>query len=107
MKAIINVTEPGKINVTIASALNLIREDPDAAVEIVFHSDAIDYVCSNENEERLSSLMSKGVDIVACRNSLIAKKLDEKSVIKGVRIVNAGIYEVLKKESEGWLYIKL
>ncbi|MCY0851741.1 MAG: DsrE family protein [Thermoplasma acidophilum] len=107
MKVIINVTEMEKVGVTIKSALNLLKEDPSAIIEIVFHADAISFLSDPGNRDAILNMLKSGMDVVACRNSLVSKKIDEKSLMAGVRIVNAGIYEVLKRESEGWLYIKL
>ncbi|KAA8923068.1 MAG: hypothetical protein F6Q11_02225 [Thermoplasma sp.] len=104
---IINVTEMEKVGITITSAFNLLREDPSAIVEIVFHSNAVTFLADANNSERVKGMVKAGMSVVACRNSLISKNISEASILEGVRIVNAGIYEVLKRESEGWLYIKL
>ncbi|CAC12138.1 conserved hypothetical protein [Thermoplasma acidophilum] len=104
---IINVTEMEKANGTIKSAFNLLKDDPSAVIEIVFHADAIGFLSDPGNRNAILEMLESGMDVVACRNSLVSKRIDERSLMDGVRIVNAGIYEVLKKESEGWLYIKL
>ncbi len=48
-----------------------------------------------------------GVTIVACRNSMRSRNITEDQLIDGVKIVNAGVAEIVRKQAEGWVYLKL
>jgi intracellular sulfur oxidation DsrE/DsrF family protein len=52
------------------------------------------------------SVSQLGVQFVACRNSLVGNKIDEKVLPGFVKVVPAGVTELIKKQSEGYAYIK-
>ncbi|BAB59721.1 hypothetical protein [Thermoplasma volcanium GSS1] len=107
MKVITNVTDPSKVGQVVRNLMNLLREDPSIEVEVVFHVDAITVLSAESENKDVYALLKNGINVVACRNSMIAKGMDSDSLILGVTVVNAGIYELVKKISEGWIYIRL
>lgn len=54
----------------------------------------------------MKSLHDKGVYFVACNNSLISNNIKRESLIDIVNIVPSGVVELVKKQSEGYSYIK-
>jgi hypothetical protein len=63
------------------------------------------FITTKENVKPL--LESEKVKVIACRNSLKAQGITESSLVKGVKIVNSGVGEIVKKQSEGWIYLRL
>ena len=102
------VSDMDNVDQAITSCNNLINEMPDAEVEVVFHQSAINAVVKGSRvEERIKELMRRGVTVVACRNSMRSRNITEDQLIEGVRIVNAGVAEIVRRQAEGWYYLKL
>lgn len=108
LKVIIQVSDINNVVQSLKSCRNLINEIPDAVVEVVFHQSAIGAVVKGSSfENDIKDLMSRGVIVVACRNSMRDRGIKESDLINGVTIVNAGVAEIVKRENEGWTYLKL
>jgi uncharacterized protein len=55
---------------------------------------------------RVSEAVQSGVQVVACENTMTALKLTKADMNKGVGYVPAGVVELMKRQSEGWSYIR-
>jgi intracellular sulfur oxidation DsrE/DsrF family protein len=86
----------------IRSVINLLKEMKLKEVEVIFHQEAIDAVLDPALVERLSPAR-----VVACRNSLRSKGIEESLLPKGVQVVNAGVAEIVRRQGEGWIYIRV
>ncbi len=108
LRVVVQVSDINNIDQTLTSCNNLINEIPEAEVEVVFHQSAINAVIRDSSvESRIRDLMRRGVAIVACRNSMRSRNITEDRLIDGVKIVNAGVAEIVRKQAEGWVYLKL
>lgn len=54
----------------------------------------------------LDAAMKTGVKIVACQNSMRRMQLTKADLVTGIDTVASGIVEVVKKQEDGWVYIK-
>ncbi|WP_054856546.1 DsrE family protein [Vulcanisaeta sp. JCM 16159] len=107
-RVVVQVSDINNIDQALTSCNNLINEIPDAVVEVVFHQSAISAVVRGSNvEDRIRDLMKRGVIVIACRNSMRSRNISEDQLIDGVKIVNAGVAEIVRKQAEGWAYLKL
>ncbi|GAB6944125.1 DsrE family protein [Vulcanisaeta sp. JCM 14467] len=107
-RVVVQVSDIDSVDQAITSCNNLINEMPDAEVEVVFHQSAINAVVKGSRvEERIKELMRRGVTVVACRNSMRSRNITEDQLIEGVKIVNAGVAEIVRRQAEGWYYLKL
>ncbi|AEG58763.1 DsrE family protein [Desulforamulus ruminis] len=81
-----------------------------AEVEVVANAGAVmAYYPPEEKKEQLeqmAKLSHMGVKFTACRNALNAHSLDESQRPGFVEVVPGGITEVVKKQTEGFIYIK-
>ncbi|MCK7509918.1 MAG: DsrE family protein [Desulfobacterales bacterium] len=55
---------------------------------------------------QLTDLARDGVWLRACGNTLTAHKLKRGDLHTAVEIVPSGVVEILKRQKEGWAYIK-
>ena len=55
---------------------------------------------------KVSELKGKGIDFVVCENTLKEKKVTKEEIIPEAAFVKAGIIEIVKKQEEGWSYIR-
>lgn len=77
-------------------------------VEVVAYGGGIMFV-TNESTAKDAIAKLQGdyhVRFVACQNSMRAHHLEQKDLLPGVTPVPAGIVEVVKKQEQGWSYIK-
>ncbi len=76
-------------------------------VEIVAYGPGINMLkFDSEAAPRVKEASADGVAVRACGNTMKAQHLTEKDLEPGVKIVPAGVVEIMKKQQEGWSYIK-
>lgn len=62
---------------------------------------------NNAYTQRIKGLLKQGVKISACNTTVsILRQYKELPIIKGVKFVPTGVVEVVKLQSEGYLYLK-
>lgn len=50
--------------------------------------------------------MDNGVKLIACNNSLNAFELPKEDILAGVEVVAAGMVEMVKRQADGYMYIR-
>lgn len=50
--------------------------------------------------------LAAGVEFVACGNSMKAQKLAKEDLIEGVKVSVAGYVELMKRQQQGWAYLR-
>ena len=50
--------------------------------------------------------MAAGVEFVACGNSMKALKIDKADLIEGVGVTVAGYVELIRRQRQGWAYLR-
>ena len=95
----------------IANVSNLLGDDSveTDTVALVANGAGIRLVSTNESEhvEDLESLLGKGVDVYACRNSMDAFGIDESDLVEGVEPVPSGVGKLTTLQArEGFAYIE-
>ncbi len=56
--------------------------------------------------ERVADAVKAGVKVVACQNTMKAQKLTAADMLPTVGYVPAGVVELMKKQGEGYAYIR-
>ncbi|BBD73343.1 sulfur reductase DrsE [Sulfodiicoccus acidiphilus] len=100
MKVVVQVANDPEKGVN--SVINLLREMDVGEVEVVFHQDAINAVLDPSLVGRLHP-----AKVVACRNSLRARGIDESTLPRGTVVVDAGVAEIVRRQAEGWIYLRV
>lgn len=87
---------------------NFLIAAPNAQLEVVCHNNGISFLQTavTKQAEKIVELKSKGVDFVACENTLRERKIKREELVPDCRTVPAGIVEVAIKQDKGWAYIK-
>jgi len=87
---------------------NLLTAAPNAKVEVVCHNNGITLLqkATTKQAEKIHDLSAKGVDFVACENTMRERKIKRDELVSECRTVPAGILEVVMKQEKGWAYIK-
>ncbi len=94
----------------LGSVSNLVKAfaGDKTVVEIVCRDSGIDLLLSGTGalRDRMSKLHSQGVVFAACRNTLRARHIDRKRLVPFAVVVDAGVAEIVRKEEDGWSYLK-
>ena len=101
--------DPGKWNLALNNAKN-VQDDVGAAnvdVEIVVFGPGIGMLKADSTvANRVVDATHAGVKVVACQNTMRGQKLTKADMNTAVGYVPAGISELMKKQAEGWSYVR-
>ncbi len=76
-------------------------------VEMVANGPGISAVTSGSTVTAdVAALLARGVIVLGCANSLSARGLTPADVLPGVRVVPAGISHLVRRQHEGWAYVR-
>lgn len=93
----------------ISQVSNIKKEMPDAKIELVCHGPGIGFLL-NKNAAYVNKLHHqnyKDVSLVGCEFTMKQRNIKRDELVPFAVTVPSGIVEILKKEQEHWLYIKL
>jgi uncharacterized protein len=83
---------------------------PDAVeIEVVAHGAGIGLVQLKNAalRERIETIEKTGPVFAACSNTLRKRELSAADLTPGVKVVDSGLAEVIRREEQGWSYVKL
>ena len=55
---------------------------------------------------RVQDALATGVEFVACGNSMKAQQIDKDDLIEGVKVSVAGYVELMRRQQQGWTYLR-
>jgi hypothetical protein len=88
---------------------NIKKEMPDARIEVVCHGPGIGFLLIKNSAyvNKLHHLNLKEVSLVGCEYTMKQRNIKREELVSYAVTVPSGIVEILKKEQEHWLYVKL
>ena len=105
----ISENNPAIWNLALNNAKNIQQDlgKENANIEIVAYGPGINMLkFDSEVASRLKEASANGVALLACGNTMKNQKLTEKDLEGDVKVVKAGVIEIISKQREGWAYIK-
>jgi intracellular sulfur oxidation DsrE/DsrF family protein len=109
-KVVFQVTDgdEAKWNMVLNNVRNLQKAaDPDAQIEIVAYGPAVALLKSGSPiATRINEAVNAKVKVVACKNTMANMKLTEADMLADVGYVPAGVVEVMRKQQQGYVYIR-
>lgn len=77
-------------------------------IEVVCHGPGIALLMNNKTKlgTHISQLQQRGIDFVACENTMLEKKINKEELLPNMTFVRMGIGEIILKQEQGWHYIK-
>ncbi len=76
-------------------------------IEIVVYGPGIDMLkLESAAGNRVNDAVADGVKVVACENTMAAQKLTKSDMLKSIGYVPAGVIELIKKQQQGYAYIR-
>ena len=82
---------------------------PDSKFEVVMYSGAMDMVLKDKSTvsaDMEALAKNENVSFVICEGTMKRHNVDASQLISGVTTVPDGILEIIKRQAEGWGYIK-
>lgn len=111
-KAIFHIDELNKWNQLLANVANLVEDlsKNHLEIEVLANGEAVKYFDSTndsqENIDKMTTLNQEDVSFVACNNSLTGNDIPKEVLYSFVEVVPAGVSELVRKQHEGFAYIK-
>ena len=110
-RVVFHLDEPsrGRAEQVLGNLANLLNDlgEQNVAVELLANGGGVRMLLTEaEWAGRIAALQTRGVRFVACANSLAHLELDPANLLPGVEVVPAGVSELVKKQAQGWAYIR-
>ncbi|PWB54061.1 MAG: hypothetical protein C3F18_06995 [Nitrosomonadales bacterium] len=105
----VSVGDPKTWNLTLNNAKNVQQElgSSNVDVEIVVYGPGIGMLkFDSAVANRIDEAVGDGVKIVACENTMKGQKLTRDDMLASAGFVPAGVVELMKKQKEGYAYIR-
>ncbi len=101
--------DPAKWNLALNNAKNL-QDDVGAAnvdIEIVAYGPGIGMLkLESPTGARIAEAIKGHVKVLACENTMRGQKLTKDDMLSGISYVPAGVTEIMKRQGEGWAYLR-
>jgi len=110
-KLVIQVSDsdPAKWNLALNNAKN-VQDDVGAAnvdVAVVVYGPGIGMLkLESPSAARVADAMKANVRVIACENTMRAQKIARDDMLPAISYVPAGVTEIMKKQGEGWAYVR-
>lgn len=88
---------------------NIKKEIPDAEIELVCHGPGMEFLLKEKSQyiNKLNNMNLKNVYFVGCEFTMTQKNISREELVDFARTVPYGIAEIIKKQQQQWLYVKL
>ena len=102
--------DPAKWNLALNNARNaqddLGKDNID--IEIVVYGPGIHMLrMEATTATRVTQAIKSGISIVACENTMTAQKINKADMHDAISYVPAGVIQLMKRQQQGWAYIRL
>jgi len=101
--------DPAKWNLALNNAGNIQAElgKDHVAVEIVSFGPGLEMMkAESKGSDRLAAALDSSVGLLACENTMQNTKVNKDDIYGGVKFVPAGVTHIMKRQREGWAYIR-
>jgi intracellular sulfur oxidation DsrE/DsrF family protein len=111
-RLVIQVTDndPARWNMVLNNTKNAQSDMGGAGnidIEIVNYGPGIHMLMKDSPvADRIAELAKSGVKFAACQNTMSGMKLTKDDMLTTVEYVSAGVTELMKKQEEGWAYLR-
>jgi uncharacterized protein len=101
--------DPAKWNLALNNARNVQQDlgKDNVQVEIVAYGPGLAMLRADSPAvPRLAGAMDSGVALIACENTMQNTKVKKDDMYGGIDYVKAGVTHIMKRQKEGWAYIR-
>jgi len=109
-KVVFHIDEQVKAELVLHNITNLMADIgiDNLTIEMVANGDAVKLLIKSANEfgAMFKELAEKQVAFCACANALNNFEIHKEELLDFVTVVTSGVGELVKKQAEGWAYIR-
>jgi len=110
-KLIIQVSDndPAKWALALNNAQNVQQDlgKDNVQIEIVAYGPGLNMLkAESKVSDRLAGAMDASVGLIACENTMTNQKVPKSAMYPGIDYVKAGVTHIMKRQREGWAYIR-
>ena len=110
-KLVVQVSDadPGKWSLALNNAYNVLADlgADTVEMEIVVYGPGIGMLkAGSPVGERVANAVKSGIHVVACENTMSGQKLTKADMLPNIGYVQAGVVELMKKQQQGWAYLR-
>ncbi|HEY4372593.1 MAG TPA: DsrE family protein [Burkholderiales bacterium] len=101
--------DPAKWNLTLNNVKNVQADlgAQNVEIEVVAYGPGIGFLkLESVAGERVREVLGHGVSVAACENTMHNQKLTKQDMLPGISYVPAGVVELIKRQQQGWAYIR-
>ena len=101
--------DPGKWNLALNNAKNVQAElgKENVQIEIVAYGPGLGMLkAESKVADRLAQALDNDVGLLACENTMTNTKVTRDQMYGGIAYVKAGVTHIMKRQQEGWAYIR-
>ena len=109
--AVIQVSDndPAKWNLALNNAQNMQQAlgKDKVTIEIVAYGPGLNMLKADSKvAARLNAALDSNVELAACATTMKKMKVSKADLVGGATVVPGGVIEIMKRQSEGWSYIR-
>ena len=101
--------DPAKWQLALNNARN-VQDDlgkDNVQIEIVAYGPGLAMLKGDSKvADGLAGAMDRSVDLIACENTMLNTKTPKSDMYEGISYVRAGVTHIMKRQREGWAYIR-
>lgn len=104
----LNEADPGAQAAVLRNVANLRQElGGDDPIEIVTHGGGVD-LCTGRTGlgDQVAALQNRGVAVLACQNTMTSRGLTEPDLLAAVGVVTSGVAHLVRRQRDGWAYLR-
>jgi uncharacterized protein len=101
--------DPAKWNLALNNARNVQTDlgKDNVEIEIVAYGPGLSMLKGESKiADRLAQALDSGVNLLACENTMQNTKVGRNEMYYGIKYVQAGVTHLMKRQGEGWAYIR-
>jgi intracellular sulfur oxidation DsrE/DsrF family protein len=101
--------DPAKWNLTLNNARNVQADlgKDNVEIEIVAYGPGLPMLKSDSKvAARLAQALDSSIALLACENTMQNTKVGRDDMYYGIAYVQAGVTHLMKRQREGWAYIR-
>ena len=102
-------SDPAKWNLALNNAKNVQADlgKNSVQIEIVAYGPGLNMLkAESKVADRLAGALDDSVGLIACENTMQNTKVTREQMYDGIAYVKAGVTHIMKRQQEGWAYIR-
>jgi intracellular sulfur oxidation DsrE/DsrF family protein len=101
--------DPAKWSLALNNARNVQQDlgKDKVQIEIVAYGPGLGMLkAESKVADRLAGALDDSVGLIACENTMTNTKVSRSEMYGGIAYVKAGVTHIMKRQQEGWAYIR-